>query len=137
MTINSPHLLIAGSSNMLENIGKTTAYHTKANVAIGGDIILYNTEEDVCFLSYLLNTYKHRKQIVKLSQGSTIRHVYPSTFENYEIRIPSSVNEQETITQLFLDIDLEINGLERKRDKYISIKNGMMQKLLTGEIRLK
>ena len=34
------------------------------------------------------------------------------------------------------DMDSEIKELESKRDKYIMIKNGMMQKLLTGEIRL-
>ena len=32
--------------------------------------------------------------------------------------------------------NFEIKKLETKRDKYIMIKNGMMQKLLTGEIRL-
>ena len=34
-------------------------------------------------------------------------------------------------------MDSEIKELEKERDKYIMLKNGMMQKLLTGEIRLK
>ncbi len=33
-------------------------------------------------------------------------------------------------------MDVEIKELEKNREKYIMIKNGMMQKLLTGEIRL-
>jgi len=44
--------------------------------------------------------------------------------------------EQYVISKILGDMDLEIKELETKRDKYIMIKNGMMQKLLTGEIRL-
>jgi type I restriction enzyme S subunit len=33
-------------------------------------------------------------------------------------------------------MDLEIESLETKKEKYKSIKNGMMQELLTGKIRL-
>ncbi len=42
VVINSPHLLIAGSSNMLENIGKVAAFTGNRETAIGGDIILLN-----------------------------------------------------------------------------------------------
>jgi type I restriction enzyme, S subunit len=51
--INSPHLLIAGSSNMLENIGKTCSYDDYEVVAIGGDVIVYQSDADVRFISYL------------------------------------------------------------------------------------
>lgn len=135
--VNSPHLLIAGSSNMLENIGKATAYVNNTNVAIGGDIILFKTNINVYFLSYLLSTDSHRKKIIRLSQGSTIRHVYASTFQNYEIKLPSTKEEQSGIAQTLFDMDLVIKELEKKKEKYKMIKQGMMQKLLTGEIRLK
>jgi len=115
--IDSPRLLIAGSSNMLENVGKVTAFHSYLKVAIGGDIIIYKTSEDVRFISYLLNTQTHRKKIIRLSQGSTIRHVYASTFENYEIKVPNN-QEQTAIAQVLSDMDAEIEELEHKRDKY-------------------
>ena len=35
------------------------------------------------------------------------------------------------------DMDKEIDDLEAQRDKYRLLKSGMMQKLLTGQIRLK
>lgn len=133
--INSPHLLIAGSSNMLENIGKATAYIDNFDVAVGGDIILYRTTANVCFLSYLLSTQPHRKRIVFLSQGSTIRHVYASTFVSYEINLPP-LPEQGAITQVLSDMDVEIEVLERKLSKYRMVKQGMMQELLTGKTRL-
>jgi type I restriction enzyme S subunit len=135
IVINSPHLLIAGSSNMLENIGKATAFIGGSDVAVGGDIILYETIANVSFLSYLLSTRPHRKKIVFLSQGSTIRHVYASTFARYEIALPP-FPEQAAIATVLSDMDAEIAALERKRDKTRVLKQGMMQELLTGRTRL-
>lgn len=137
LIINSPHLLIAGSSNMLENIGKTTAYDAKKSVAVGGDVIVFKTDENVSFLSNLLNTFEHRNKIVSLSQGSTIRHVYPSTFENYEVIIPNCKDEQSTIAKNLSDISELIQHLDYLITKKKNIMQGTMQKLLTGKIRLK
>jgi type I restriction enzyme S subunit len=135
VVINDPHLLIAGSSNMLENIGKATAFIGGSDVAVGGDIILYKTSANVCFLSYLLSTRPHRKGIVFLSQGSTIRHVYASTFANYEIALPS-LPEQTAIAAIFSDMDAELAALEQRHDKTRALKQAMMQELLTGRVRL-
>ena len=44
--------------------------------------------------------------------------------------------EQKAISNILSEMDSEIQHLETQRDKYIQLKQGMMQKLLTGEIRL-
>ena len=44
--------------------------------------------------------------------------------------------EQKAIAQILSDMDAEITALEKKRDKYKAIKQGMMQQLLTGKTRL-
>jgi type I restriction enzyme, S subunit len=59
-----------------------------------------------------------------------------SEIKNIEVTIPKDKGEQKEIVKIFSDMDSEIQELETKRDKYIMIKNGMIQKLLTGEIRL-
>lgn len=133
--IDGPHVLIAGSSNMLENIGKTCAYYDDKEVAIGGDVIIFKTDYDVRFISYLLNTKPNRKKIVSLSQGSTIRHVYISTFLDYELDFPL-VEEQQSIANILYDMEAEITALEQRRDKTRLLKQGMLQELLTGRIRL-
>lgn len=46
------------------------------------------------------------------------------------------IDEQNAIAQILSDMDLEIEGLEAKKAKYQGIKQGMMQELLTGKIRL-
>ncbi|MBO5810832.1 MAG: restriction endonuclease subunit S [Bacteroidales bacterium] len=53
------------------------------------------------------------------------------------ICIPSSIEEQQAIATILSDMDKEIADLEAQRDKYLLLKSGMMQKLLTGQIRLK
>lgn len=50
--------------------------------------------------------------------------------------IPSDIKEQQAIATILSDIDKEIADLEAQRDKYRLLKSGMMQKLLTGQIRL-
>ena len=53
------------------------------------------------------------------------------------LKIPKSLAEQQTIATILSDMDKEIADLEAQRDKYRLLKSGMMQKLLTGQIRLK
>lgn len=58
-------------------------------------------------------------------------------FEEFEILLPRNVLEQKAIAKVLSDMDSEIEQLEKKLAKYQQIKQGMMQELLTGRIRLK
>ena len=44
--------------------------------------------------------------------------------------------QQKAIAQILSDMDQEIETLKEKLEKYKTIKQGMMQELLTGRIRL-
>ena len=50
--------------------------------------------------------------------------------------MPKSKNEQSTIATILTDMDAELTALEARRDKTRALKQGMMQELLTGRIRL-
>jgi type I restriction enzyme S subunit len=52
------------------------------------------------------------------------------------INIPDNENEQTAIASVLSDMDAEIGELEAQRDKAQTLKQGMMQQLLTGKIRL-
>jgi type I restriction enzyme S subunit len=52
------------------------------------------------------------------------------------IAIPSDINEQYAIAKILQDMNKEIQSLQQKKEKYTQIKQGMMQQLLTGKIRL-
>jgi len=51
------------------------------------------------------------------------------------IKLPP-INEQKAIATVLLNMDSEVDALEQKLNKYRQIKQGMMQQLLTGKIRL-
>ena len=48
----------------------------------------------------------------------------------------TNLKEQKAIAQVLSDMDAEIEALEEKLEKVKTIKQGMMQELLTGRIRL-
>lgn len=75
------------------------------------------------------------KQATRNSVKATVDSLRLPTFKEFEIQSPS-FEEQTAIAQILSDMDSEIETLEKKRDKYKSIKQGMMQELLTGKTRL-
>ena len=68
--------------------------------------------------------------------GSTIVHLYQKDIVKFDFMVPPTIEEQEQICDFLEGVDNEIIDLESKRDKYASIKQGMMQDLLTGKTRL-
>jgi type I restriction enzyme, S subunit len=58
-----------------------------------------------------------------------------SEYQHIEIKVPSP-EEQKSISEILGNMDSEIEQFENKLHKYRMIKQGMMQVLLTGKIRL-
>lgn len=77
------------------------------------------------------------KDITDYIVGGTRTKLTKAQLNSIKIKIPLDINEQQAIATILSDMDKEISDLEAKRDKYRLIKQGMMQKLLTGQIRLK
>lgn len=59
-----------------------------------------------------------------------------SEYSKIYINIPSSVEEENAIEHILSQIDSEISLIKAEREKYLLIKQGMMQQLLTGKTRL-
>ena len=93
-----------------------------------------SAEYDVRFLYFTL--LSKQKEIFKLQTGGAQPHVYPEQLRDLEISIPKEKEEQTKVVQILIDMDAEIDALEKKLEKYKMIKQGMMQNLLTGMIRL-
>ena len=97
-----------------------------------GRIICKNTANRV-FLYYLLQ--KPLAELQESTGATTVKHLSHSTIENMVCRMPK-LAEQRAIASILSDMDAEIAELEAKRDKYKEVRQGMMQQLLTGKIRL-
>ena len=69
------------------------------------------------------------------NEASGVPSLSSKTIENISVRIPE-YPEQVVIAELLSEMDSEIITLEQKLEKYRQLKQGMMQQLLTGKIRL-
>ena len=87
------------------------------------------------FLSYYLNSAIGRKIMSVLAQGATRYNLSKNNFAETVIKLPVK-EEQTAIASILSDMDNEIEALEQKLTKARQIKQGMMQQLLTGKIRL-
>ncbi len=72
----------------------------------------------------------------KLSKGSTFDSVTSTEVKELDIFLPEDTSEQNRIATILSDMDADIAALETKLAKTQQIKQGMMQNLLTGKIRL-
>ena len=109
----------------------------ESGILLGGDIIVVRSKDYIynsVFLVYFLNLIK-RFEIAQKTKGITIHHLYCSDLGNVKANFPP-LAEQNKIATILSDMDNEITLLELKLHKYRNIKQGMMQSLLTGQIRL-
>jgi type I restriction enzyme S subunit len=89
-----------------------------------------------CFFYYLLCSYLFIEFLVQLGAGSTINHLYQKDFVSFTYKTPATIDEQTAIASVLSDMDAEIATLEKRREKTLALKQGMMQELLNGRIRL-
>lgn len=93
----------------------------------------YENNLDTFYLYFFLQ--KETDALVGKGQPGTQKNLNISIVSNIEISYPS-VEEQKKIGLILKDIDIELSGLEQRLEKQKQLKQGMMQSLLTGKIRL-
>jgi len=71
-----------------------------------------------------------------MGQTGTQSNLSKKIVEDFEIYVSKDISEQQAIASTLSTMDDEIQTLQEERDKYVLVKQGMMQQLLTGKIRL-
>ncbi|MCQ2148711.1 MAG: restriction endonuclease subunit S, partial [Bacteroidales bacterium] len=97
-------------------------------------VVLKDFKCNNVFLYYILAFSSFQDRVLAITGGSTIPTMSQEKLKEQLIYLPSS-SEQEAIASVLTSLDDEIISLETKKAKYESIKQGMMQQLLTGKIR--
>lgn len=106
-------------------------------VVLGGDILVIRSDTKLIFGSFLSYLIRYEEdQVLQLVTGSTVFHLHGSDMKKFKFAMPS-LPEQTAIAGVLSDLDLELAALERRRDKTRALKQGMMQELLTGRVRLR
>jgi type I restriction enzyme S subunit len=78
---------------------------------------------------------KMQERIYKMQTGGAQPHIHPKDLNPIEFAVPKK-EEQIQIAKILSNMDFEIKGLEKQLAKYKQVKQGLMQNLLTGKIRL-
>lgn len=134
--IKKNDILFAGSGETLKEIGKCVAYLGEEQAYAGGDIVVFRPYDiDGEVLGYLLNHDIVNNQKYKLGQGHSVVHIYAKDLETILIPVIHE-KEQKKIAQILSTWDQAIELKEKLIEEKKEQKKGLMQKLLTGEVRL-
>ena len=93
-------------------------------------------EISTLFFSYLINSNAVSIRLKKKVAGSAQLGLGRKSVEDEDVDFPKDKDEQVSIASVLSDMDTEIEKLESQLTKYQNLKQGMMQTLLTGKIRL-
>lgn len=131
--LDEPSLLVSISGR----IGNVGCYKLKNMAFIGGAVGIakfYDPRIIQWVMMYLQST-NGQKEIFLNEKAGAQHNITVEAIRKFRIPMPS-LEEQTAIASNLSDCDKEISSLQSKLDKYKELKQGMMQQLLTGKIRL-
>lgn len=121
-------IVMAGTGETKDEIGKAILYMGEEIVAVGGDVIAFHPNEDVnaeylLYQLYSQNALKHRYINGK---GDIIVHIYPIALGNTIINLPNKIAQRQVVTE----IDTTIHNAN-KHIGYVNQSISVLQELKT------
>ena len=91
------------------------------------------------YFKYLLKTHYYRQHYKYISQGTNVRRrkAPVDAFLKLTVTLPATIEEQNKIVEILKASDLEIELFSKKLEALKQQKKGLMQRLLTGQVRVK
>ncbi len=88
------------------------------------------------FLSLLLETPKYKDKMLNDSGGSAIKHIYITVVDKMLLSVPIHNGEQQKIVSILSSLKRQLSLEVEQLNKLHKLKNGLMQDLLTGKVRV-
>lgn len=89
------------------------------------------------YMKHWITTTEFNTKVKNSAQGSVRETVDFKTLSSIKINLPSDISEQQAIADVLSTADDEINLLNQKLEALKEQKKGLMQQLLTGQVRVK
>ncbi|QIR84903.1 restriction endonuclease subunit S [Paracoccus sp. AK26] len=105
---------------------------TDMDVCLGRGVCALRTDQRIVYHIMV----SKEPEWAKLSKGSTFDSVNGAEIRAFEVFFPADTAERNAVAQVLDDMDAEIQTLEARLAKARAVKEGMMQNLLTGRVRL-
>lgn len=131
-------ILFAGSGETKEEIGKAVSFIGEEEAYAGGDIIILSPKVPASslYLGFVLNDEASVRQKSSMGQGDAVVHIHAKELANVVVPFPHPT-EQKHIAEVLQSIDTLIAELDKVVSKKRLMKQGAMQQLLTGKVRVK
>lgn len=127
-------------AKMAEPVARACIIPNKANryvMASDGIRVKVDTQSnDTKYIMFAINSQYFRKNAELASTGSTRMRIGLTTLGRLPLLVPP-LEEQQKIAQILSTVDEQIEVYEQEKAKYEELKKGLMQQLLTGQIRVK
>jgi type I restriction enzyme S subunit len=126
---------------LAEPAGRACLFPTigEERVITAVDVTIFRPLASVADRRYLVNVFSTPAWFDAVNErcgGSTRNRIARGALGRIDLRIPP-LPEQTAIATVLTDMDAEVASLQARRDKTQALKQGMMQQLLTGKIRLR
>lgn len=138
--IEDGDLIMADASEDYDGVGVSVEVRNvgKKRIISGLHTLLLRADKELLadgFKGYLQYIPKFKDALIKIATGISVYGISKNNLKGILITIPN-VKEQTAIAEILSAMDAEIQALEQRRAKTRLLKQGMMQELLTGRIRL-
>ena len=137
-SVETGDLLFMRSSETQEDVGRSNVFvDSNSPVVFGGFVIRGRpfVEVDSVFLNYLLKDNAHRARVSAKGAGAQHFNIGQIGLADVEITLPP-LPEQRRIAAALSDADELVASLDKLIEKKKRVKEGAMQRLLSGETRL-
>jgi type I restriction enzyme S subunit len=137
--IKNGDLLLTGSGETKEDIGKCVVYEGNEVVYAGGDVIIFTqTECSSLFLSYFLNSSFARFEKARYSKGEIIVHIYASKLRELPVPVPPLPEQTQIAAYLDHKCALIATAIEKKTlliERLREQKQAIINRAVTRGIR--
>jgi type I restriction enzyme S subunit len=120
------------------NIGSIARYQGSVPVMVSGDYVVFRCNEErllPAYLDHLRKSWMWESFVTRGGNGSVRIRIYFSDLGEFRFRRPP-VEEQRVIAEILDTCDEELRLLRAERDALDQQKRGLMQRLLTGKVRV-
>jgi type I restriction enzyme S subunit len=120
-------------------VGKTYIYDPKDGLcAYAGYLIRFKINTEKVIPKYLLNvthSYYYSAWVKSMIRATSQPNINSKEYASFDLLLPP-LDEQKKIASILSSVDAKIQKEEEYKAKLEKLKKGLMQKLLTGEIRV-
>lgn len=129
-------IVFAASGETAEEIGKALAYLAHDEAVVGSDtVVLTGHGQNAAYLAHILNSEPIAKQKAAAGKGHSVVHIHAPDLAKLLVPLPS-LTEQNKVAAALEAIEEQI-GLNLAIVSHLRTqKRGLMQRLLTGQLRV-